>query len=129
MEERSACGAKGKNWLFFGDQHFSYDYLYQLEWLDYLEDGTLADLSLAFSRDQREKIYVQHRLLERGAEIYQWLESGAHLYVCGDASRMAKDVQQALIGIIAEHGGKSPADAKAYLEVLRKSKRYQRDVY
>lgn len=129
VEERSARGAKGKNWLFFGDQHFSYDFLYQLEWLDYLEDGTLTDLSLAFSRDQREKIYVQHRLLERGAEIYQWLESGAHLYVCGDASRMAKDVQQALIDIIAEHGGKSPADAKAYLEVLRKAKRYQRDVY
>lgn len=129
VEERSARGAKGKNWLFFGDQHFSYDFLYQLEWLDYLEDGTLSELSLAFSRDQKEKIYVQHRLLERGAEIYQWLESGAHLYVCGDASRMAKDVQQALMEIISRHGGKSPEEAKAYLEVLRKSKRYQRDVY
>lgn len=129
IEERSARGAKGKNWLFFGDQHFSYDFLYQLEWLDYLEDGTLSDLSLAFSRDQKEKIYVQHRLLERGEEIFQWLEGGAHLYVCGDATKMAKDVQQALMDIIAQHGGRTPEEAKAYLEVLRKSKRYQRDVY
>ncbi|MFZ1389185.1 MAG: sulfite reductase [NADPH] flavoprotein alpha-component, partial [Thiolinea sp.] len=129
VEERSARGAKGKNWLFFGDQHFSYDFLYQLEWLDYLEDGTLSDLSLAFSRDQKEKIYVQHRLLERGEEIFQWLEGGAHLYVCGDATKMAKDVQQALMDIIAQHGGRTPEEAKAYLEVLRKSKRYQRDVY
>ncbi|NLT69303.1 MAG: assimilatory sulfite reductase (NADPH) flavoprotein subunit [Verrucomicrobiaceae bacterium] len=129
IEERSARGAKGKNWLFFGEQHFSYDFLYQLEWLDYLEEGTLSELSLAFSRDQKEKIYVQDRLVERGAEIYQWLESGAHLYVCGDASRMAKDVQQALLGIIAEHGGKTPVEAKAYLDALRKAKRYQRDVY
>ena len=129
VEERSARVAKGKNWLFFGDQHFSFDFLYQLEWLDYLEDGTLTDLSLAFSRDQKEKIYVQHRLLERGSEIYQWLETGAHLYVCGDATRMAKDVQQALMDIIAQHGNKTPEEAKAYLEGLRKSKRYQRDVY
>jgi sulfite reductase (NADPH) flavoprotein alpha-component len=129
VEERSARGAKGKNWLFFGDQHFSYDFLYQLEWLDYLEDGILTDLSLAFSRDQKEKIYVQHRLIERGAEIFEWMEAGAHLYVCGDASRMAKDVQQALMDIIAEHGKKTPVEAKAYLEALRKAKRYQRDVY
>ncbi len=129
VEERAARGAKGKNWLFFGDQHFSYDFLYQLEWLDYLESGVLTDLSLAFSRDQKEKIYVQHRLLERGAEVFQWMESGAHVYVCGDASRMAKDVQQALMDIIATHGGKSPEEAKAYLEAMRKAKRYQRDVY
>lgn len=129
VEERAARGAKGKNWLFFGDQHFSYDFLYQLEWLDYLESGVLTDLSLAFSRDQKEKIYVQHRILERGAEIYRWMEEGAHLYVCGDASRMAKDVQQALMDVIAAHGGKTPEEAKAYLEVMRKAKRYQRDVY
>jgi len=129
VEERAARGAKGKNWLFFGDQHFSYDFLYQLEWLDYIESGVLTDLSLAFSRDQKEKIYVQHRLTERGAEIYRWLEEGAHLYVCGDASRMAKDVQQALMDLIARHGGKTPEEAKAYLESLRKAKRYQRDVY
>lgn len=129
VEERDARGAKGKNWLFFGDQHFSYDYLYQLEWLDYLESGVLNELSLAFSRDQKEKIYVQHRLLERGADIYRWLEEGAHLYVCGDASKMAKDVQQALIEVIAQHGAKTPEEAKAYLEAMRKAKRYQRDVY
>jgi sulfite reductase (NADPH) flavoprotein alpha-component len=129
VEERAARGAKGKNWLFFGDQHFSHDFLYQLEWLDSLESGILTDLSLAFSRDQKEKIYVQHRLLERGEEIYRWMEEGAHVYVCGDASRMAKDVQQALMDVIATHGNKSPEEAKAYLEALRKAKRYQRDVY
>lgn len=129
VEERAAREAKGKNWLFFGDQHFSYDFLYQLEWLDYLEEGVLTEMSTAFSRDQKEKIYVQDRLRERGAEIYRWLEEGAHLYVCGDASRMAKDVQQALIELVAEHGGKTPEDAKAYVEAMRKAKRYQRDVY
>lgn len=129
VEERSAVGANGKNWLFFGDQQFSYDFLYQLEWLDYLDDGSLSDLTLAFSRDQKEKIYVQHRLLENGAEVWKWLEDGAHFYVCGDATKMAKDVHQALIDIAAEHGGKSPEDAKAYVDALRKEKRYQRDVY
>jgi sulfite reductase (NADPH) flavoprotein alpha-component len=129
VEERAAREAKGKNWLIFGDQHFSYDFLYQLEWLDYLNDGVLTELSLAFSRDQKEKIYVQQRLRERGAEIYQWLEDGAHFYVCGDASRMAKDVHQGLLDLIAEHGKKTPAEAKEYLDILRKSKRYQRDVY
>ncbi len=129
IEERSARGAKGKSWLFFGDQHYSYDFLYQLEWIEHMESGALTELSLAFSRDQPEKVYVQHRLLERGAEVYQWMEDGAYIYVCGDASRMAKDVQQALIQIISEHGGKTPEEAKAYLDSLRKAKRYQRDVY
>jgi sulfite reductase (NADPH) flavoprotein alpha-component len=129
IEERAAREAKGKNWLFFGDQHFSYDFLYQLEWLDYLNEGILTELSLAFSRDQKEKIYVQQRLRERGAEVWSWLESGAHFYVCGDASRMAKDVHQALLELIAEHGRKTPAEAKEYLDSLRKAKRYQRDVY
>lgn len=129
VEERAARGAKGKNWLFFGDQHFSYDYLYQLEWLDYLESGVLSEIGLAFSRDQKVKVYVQDRMRERGADLFRWMEEGAHLYVCGDASRMAKDVQQALIDIIAQHGNKTPEDAKAYLEAMRKAKRYQRDVY
>jgi sulfite reductase (NADPH) flavoprotein alpha-component len=129
VEERAAKEAKGENWLFFGDQHFSYDFLYQLEWLDYLEDGSLSELTTAFSRDQKDKIYVQHRLLERGREVWDWLEKGAYFYVCGDATRMAKDVHQALIDIAAEHGGKSPEDAKAYIDALRKEKRYQRDVY
>lgn len=129
VEERAARGAKGKNWLFFGDQHFSYDFLYQLEWQDYLADGVLSELSTAFSRDQKDKIYVQHRIVERGAEIWQWLEDGAHFYVCGDASRMAKDVHQALLDLVAEHGRKTPEEAKEYVDALRKSKRYQRDVY
>lgn len=129
VEERAATEAKGKNWLFFGDQHFSYDFLYQLEWLDYLEDGVLTELTTAFSRDQKDKIYVQHRLLERGAEIWELLEGGAHFYVCGDASRMAKDVQQALLDIAVEHGGKDEKQAKDWLTALRKEKRYQRDVY
>lgn len=129
IEERAAREAKGKNWLFFGDQHFSYDFLYQLEWLDYLKDGVLTELTTAFSRDQKEKIYVQHRLAERGAEIWEWLENGAHFYVCGDATRMAKDVNQALLDIAQQHGGKSAEDAKAWLTALRKDKRYQRDVY
>jgi len=129
VEERSATEAKGKNWLFFGDQHFSYDFLYQLEWLDYLEDGILTELTTAFSRDQKEKIYVQHRLMEHGAEIWKLLEGGAHFYVCGDASRMAKDVHQALMDIAQEHGGKDAKEAKDWLSALRKEKRYQRDVY
>lgn len=129
VEERAATEAKGKSWLFFGDQHFSYDFLYQLEWQDALEDGSLTELTTAFSRDQKEKIYVQHRLLEHGKEIWEWLEAGAYFYVCGDASQMAKDVHQALIDIAAEYGKKSPEDAKAYIDALRKEKRYQRDVY
>jgi sulfite reductase (NADPH) flavoprotein alpha-component len=129
IEERAADESEGKNWLFFGDQHFSYDFLYQLEWLDYLEDGSLSELTTAFSRDQQEKIYVQHRLIEHGAEIWKLLEGGAHFYVCGDASRMAKDVHQALMDIAQEHGGKDAKEAKDWLSALRKEKRYQRDVY
>lgn len=129
VEERAAIEAKGESWLFFGDQHFSYDFLYQLEWQDYLADGALTKLDLAWSRDQKEKIYVQDRLKQNAAEIWAWLEKGANFYVCGDASKMAKDVHQALLDIIAEQGGKSATEAKHYLDTLRKTKRYQRDVY
>lgn len=129
VEERAAAGAKGKNWLFFGDQHFSYDFLYQLEWLDYLKDGALTRMDVAFSRDAPEKVYVQHRLQEQSREIYSWLEDGAHLYICGDAHRMAKDVNQTLQDIIAQEGGMNADDAKAYLTRLTKERRYQRDVY
>jgi len=129
VEERAARGATGRNWLFFGEQHFTYDFLYQLDWQEHLAEGRLHALDLAFSRDQKEKIYVQHRLAERGAEIWKWLEEGAHFYVCGDAAKMAKDVHQALVDLVAEHGGKSADDAKAWVEDMRKSKRYQRDVY
>ncbi|GFD90976.1 sulfite reductase [NADPH] flavoprotein alpha-component [Tenacibaculum sp. KUL152] len=129
MQERDAQDAEGKNWLFFGNPHFTQDFLYQVEWQGYVKDGLLDKITLAFSRDQEEKVYVQHRLLENGKEVYEWLEQGAHFYVCGDAMHMAKDVENALISIVQEHGGKSEADAKAYIVELRKAKRYQKDVY
>lgn len=129
VEHRAALGNTGKNWLFMGDQHYLYDFLYQLEWQDHLKSGILSRLDVAFSRDQPEKIYVQHRIKERGRELYAWLEEGAHFYVCGDASRMAHDVHEALISIVQTEGSKSREAAEAYLEDLKKSKRYQRDVY
>lgn len=129
MQERDAQGAEGKNWLFFGNPHFTQDFLYQVEWQGYVKSGLLDKITLAFSRDQKEKVYVQHRLLEQGAQVYEWLEQGAHFYVCGDATYMAKDVEAALLSIIQEYGGKSEQDAKAYLVALRKAKRYQKDVY
>jgi sulfite reductase (NADPH) flavoprotein alpha-component len=103
--------------------------LYQVEWQGYVKDGLLDKITLAFSRDQEEKVYVQHRLLEHGKEVYEWLQQGAHFYVCGDATYMAKDVENALISIVQQYGEKSEADAKAYLVELRKAKRYQKDVY
>jgi sulfite reductase (NADPH) flavoprotein alpha-component len=129
MQQRSDQGAQGKNWLFFGNPNYTQDFLYQLEWQGWVKEGTLDKVSLAFSRDQKDKIYVQHRLLENGAEVFAWLEQGAHLYVCGDATHMAKDVHDALLQIIATHGKKSPEQATAYLNDLRKNKRYQKDVY
>lgn len=129
MQERDAQDAEGKNWLFFGNPHFTQDFLYQVEWQGYVKDGLLDKITLAFSRDQEEKVYVQHRLLEHGKEVYEWLQQGAHFYVCGDAMYMAKDVENALISIVQQYGEKSEADAKAYLVELRKAKRYQKDVY
>lgn len=129
IEHRSALGSSGKNWLFFGDQHYSYDFLYQLEWQDYLKDGSLTRLDVAFSRDQPEKVYVQDRMIERSAELYQWLQEGAHFYVCGDANRMAHDVHQALLSVVENKAGISREAAEAYVEDLKKTKRYQRDVY
>lgn len=129
MQEREAQEAEGKNWLFFGNPHFTQDFLYQVEWQRYVKSGLLSKISLAFSRDQGEKIYVQDRLRQEGRELYAWLEQGAHLYVCGDANRMAKDVQEALLEVIAEHGRKSREEAEEYLSELRRAKRYQRDVY
>lgn len=129
VEHRSAAGDHGKNWLFFGDQRYTYDFLYQLEWQDFLKSGVLTKLDVAFSRDQPEKVYVQNKMLEKGAELYAWLEEGAHFYVCGDASRMAADVHEALFQIVQVHGAKSNEEAEAYLENLKKTKRYQRDVY
>lgn len=129
MQEREATEATGLSWLFFGNPSFTQDFLYQTEWQSYIKNGVLNKISLAFSRDQAEKIYVQHRLLENGKDVFEWLESGAHLYVCGDAMRMAKDVEDALLSIIKEHGKKSDSEAKDYLVGLRKAKRYQKDVY
>lgn len=129
MQEREAQGAEGKNWLFFGNPHFTQDFLYQVEWQRYVKSGLLSKISLAFSRDQANKIYVQDRLREAGLELYQWLEAGAHIYVCGDANQMAKDVQEALLDVISDHGHKSREEAEEYLSELRRAKRYQRDVY
>ena len=129
VEERKAIGAKGKNWLFFGDQHYLTDFLYQTEWQEYLADGVLTKLDLAFSRDQKDKVYVQDRMRENSAELYAWLAKGASFYVCGDASRMATDVDLALHEIIEKEGGKTSEDAAAYVKKLKTDKRYLRDVY
>ncbi len=129
LQERTATGARGETWLFFGDQHRETDFLYESELTAFLADGTLTRLDAAFSRDQQEKIYVQHRMRERGAELYRWLERGAYFYVCGDAKRMAGDVDRALQDIIAKHGGMSSDEAKSYVAELSRSKRYLRDVY
>ena len=129
MQEREASEATGKNWLLFGDQTFNEDFLYQVEWQTHLKSGLLTKLDLAFSRDQAEKIYVQDRLKENAAEVFKWLQDGAHFYVCGDANRMAKDVQTTLIDIISKQGKLSLEDAEEYLTELRQAKRYQRDVY
>lgn len=129
LQEREAQEATGKNWLFFGNPHFTQDFLYQVEMQRYLKSGLLTKMNVAFSRDQAEKIYVQDRLIENGKALYDWLESGAHFYVCGDANRMAKDVHQALLDVIVEHGGKSQEAATDYLEALRDQGRYQKDVY
>jgi sulfite reductase (NADPH) flavoprotein alpha-component len=129
IEERQATEAKGKNWLIFGDQHYLTDFLYQTEWQSYLEDGVLTKLDVAFSRDQAEKIYVQDRMRENAKELYAWLEEGASFCVCGDASRMAHDVDQALHDVIAQEGNMSVAAAADYVKQLKADKRYVRDVY
>jgi len=129
VEEREARGAAGRNWLIFGEQRFHADFLYQREWLRWREAGVLDRIDVAFSRDQAGKIYVQHRIRENAAELYAWLNEGAHVYVCGDADRMAPDVHQALVDVIASEGNLSADDASAWLGQLQKEKRYQRDVY
>ena len=124
-----ATGAGGRNWLFFGDQKRGTDFLYEQEWQDYLAKKQLTRLDTAFSRDQLLKVYVQDRLRENAAELWAWLKSGAHFYVCGDAKRMAKDVDTALHAIIAQQGGMSAEQAAEYVKQMKKDKRYQRDVY
>ena len=129
MQQREADEASGDNWMFFGDQTFTQDFLYQVEWQNYLKSGLLTRMDVAFSRDQAEKIYVQDRLKEQAEEVFAWLERGAHLYICGDMSRMAKDVEATLLEIISEQGKLTAEQAEQYLKDLRSNKRYQKDVY
>ena len=129
LEERKATKAKGENWLFFGNPYSATDFLYEDELKAYQADGTLSKLDLAWSRDQKEKIYVQNLMVQNGAELWSWLQKGAAFYVCGDASRMAKDVDQALLKVAEEHGKLTPEEAAAYIAQIKKEKRYLRDVY
>ena len=129
VQERAGQGGSGRNWVFFGDQHEATDFLYADEWKNYVANGDVQKLDLAWSRDQAEKVYVQDKMRESGAELWAWLQSGAIFYVCGDAKRMAKDVDQALHDVVIEHGGLSTDEATAYVKELKKDKRYQRDVY
>jgi sulfite reductase (NADPH) flavoprotein alpha-component len=129
LYERRETGATGKNWLFFGEQRYRCDFFYKEEFAKMQEQGVLNRFDVAFSRDQAQKVYVQHRMLERSREIFEWLEEGAHFYVCGDAARMAKDVDVALHQIVGKEGSKTPEAAAEYVEGLKKGKRYKRDVY
>jgi len=129
LQERIATNATGRNWLFFGDQHRATDYLYEEEWTKWQAEGKLARADLAFSRDQILKVYVQDRMRENAAELWAWIKNGAHFYVCGDAKRMAKDVDVALHDVIAQQGGMEAAAAVDYVKQMKKDKRYQRDVY
>ena len=129
LYEREDQGANGNSWLFFGEQRFRSDFLYQTEWQKFLKDGTLEKMNVAFSRDQEEKVYIQHKLLEEAANVYEWIEQGATLYICGDINNLAKDVHNTLIQIISEQSGKSLEDAANQLDEMKISKKYQRDVY
>ncbi len=129
LQEREEMGATGKSWLFFGDQHFVTDFLYQTEWQNWLKDGVLTKMNIAFSRDTAEKVYVQHRMLEHSKELFEWLEEGAVLYICGDEKHMAHDVHQTLLAIIQKEGQMSLEKAEEYVAAMNQNKRYQRDVY
>ncbi len=129
MQQRDNDGASGKNWLLFGNPHFTEDFLYQVEWQNYVKQGLLTRIDLAWSRDQQHKVYVQDKIREQGAELWRWIEEGAHIYVCGDASRMAKDVEQAILEVVAEFGAMDIETADEFLSELRIERRYQRDVY
>ncbi|MEO6719666.1 MAG: flavodoxin domain-containing protein [Ferruginibacter sp.] len=129
LAERDATGASGRNWLFFGDQHFTTDFLYQTEIQNWYETGVLTKVNLAFSRDQQEKIYVQHKMLQHAAELYQWLDGGGYFFVCGTKDPMSIDVEKTLLKIIAEQGNKTPEEAQKYLEHLEEEGRYEKDVY
>lgn len=129
MQEREESGAEGQSWMFFGDQHFVTDFLYQTEWQQWLKNGVLTKMDVAFSRDTQEKVYVQHRMLEHSKELFEWLQAGAHLYICGDEKHMAHDVHNTFLEIIEKEGGMSREKAEEYLAEMQQQKRYQRDVY
>jgi sulfite reductase (NADPH) flavoprotein alpha-component len=129
VQDRGATQATGRTWLFYGDQKRASDFIYEDEWTRHLKDGSLTRLDTAFSRDQLKKIYVQDRMRENAAELWAWIKGGAYFYVCGDAKRMAKDVELALHDIVSGQGGMSPTEADDYVKVMKKEKRYQRDVY
>ena len=129
VQDRIACGATGRNWVFFGDQHRATDFLYEEEWKAWLAKGALARLDTAFSRDQAQKIYVQDRMRENAAELWNWIKAGGYFFVCGDAKRMAKDVDVALHDVVAQQGGMDAVAAAEYVKQMKKDKRYQRDVY
>ncbi|MBM7585460.1 sulfite reductase (NADPH) flavoprotein alpha-component [Bacillus pakistanensis] len=129
IQEREELEAEGKSWLFFGDQHFVTDFLYQIEWQQWLKNGVLTKMDIAFSRDTEEKVYVQDRMKENSQELYQWLEDGAVVYICGDEKRMAHDVHETLITIIEQEGRMNREQAEDYLTEMQQQKRYQRDVY
>ncbi|WP_276731256.1 assimilatory sulfite reductase (NADPH) flavoprotein subunit [Bacillus sp. (in: firmicutes)] len=129
MQEREEAGAEGKAWMFFGDQHFVTDFLYQTEWQNWLKDGVLTKMDVAFSRDTEEKVYVQHRMLEQSADLFEWLQEGAAVYICGDEKHMAHDVHNTLLEIIEKEGNMSREEAEDYLADMQQQKRYQRDVY
>jgi sulfite reductase (NADPH) flavoprotein alpha-component len=129
LQEREARAAGGRSWLFFGERNLRSDFLYQIEWQQWLKDGVLTRLDVAFSRDTAEKVYVQHCMLERSSELYAWLEEGAHLYVCGDEKNMSRDVHEALLRVIETQGGRSREAAEDYVRRLSAEHRYQKDVY
>ncbi|HEX6180204.1 MAG TPA: sulfite reductase, partial [Chitinophagaceae bacterium] len=129
LAQRDAEGAAGRNWLFFGDRHFTSDFLYQTELQNWVETGVLTRLNVAFSRDQQEKIYVQHKMIAQGADIFEWIEGGAHVYVCGAKSPMSEDVENTLLFILQKHGKFSPGRAQEYLQELKEDGRYLKDVY
>jgi len=129
IAERDAAGATGRNWLFFGDQHFTTDFLYQTEILNWVNTGVLNKVHVAFSRDQEEKIYVQHKMIKHGAELFNWINAGAHLYVCGTRDPMSEDVEKTIIEIIEQYGNKTKEEAREYLDQLKEEGRYAKDVY
>jgi len=129
IQHRQALGQSGKNWLFFGHQYFHNDFLYQLEWQKHLTTGALNRLDVAFSRDQAEKNYVQHRISENARDVYDWLEQGAAIYICGDATHMAKDVEDSFLQVIQSESAKDRDFAKAYLSQMKAQKRFLKDVY